>query len=296
MEIRQLRYLVTIVETGGFTRAAERVHVAQPGVSAQIRLLERELGQALLDRSSRTVRLTDAGAAVLPHARAALRAIDDLRDAADQMAGLLRGRVRLGMVTSCGVPDMPALLERFHRVYPGIDISLVEDNSHALMDRLRDGTLDVALVALGMRDPEGLTLSVITDEELVAVVARGGPLSEQDTIGLGTLVDHTLISMPVGSGMRGVLDELCTAAAVKPRIGLEATNPRMLADLAARGLGVAIVPESTAREHEQQVHTVRIISPSIRGRLAMAWRTDGQRSAAAHALVDMIEQQPGAKP
>jgi DNA-binding transcriptional LysR family regulator len=294
MEIRQLRYLVTIVETGGFTRAAERVHVAQPGVSAQIRQLERELGQELLDRSGRSVRLTDAGAAVLPHAQAVLRAIDDLRDAADQMAGLLRGRIRVGMVTSCGVPDVPVLLERFHRRYPGIDISLVEDSSHALMDQVRDGTLDMALVAFGMRDPEGLTLSVIADEELVAVVSHGHPLSEQDTVGLGVLVDHTLITMPVGSGIRGVLDELCTAAGVKPHIALEATNPRMLAELAARGLGVAIVPESTAREHEPELHALRIVRPPIRGRLAMAWRTDGQRSAAARALVDMIEQ--GANP
>src|SRR5262245_9221297 len=128
MEIRQLRYLVTIVEAGGFTRAAERVHVAQPGVSSQIRLLERELGQELLDRSGRAVSLTDAGAAVLPYARAALRALDDLRDVADEMAGLMRGHVRLGMVTSCGVPNMPLLLERFHRDHPGIDITLTEDN------------------------------------------------------------------------------------------------------------------------------------------------------------------------
>lgn len=296
MEIRQLRYLVTIVETGGFTRAAERVHVAQPGVSAQIRQLERELGQELLDRSGRTVRLTDAGEAVLPHARAALRAIDDLRDVADELAGVMRGRVRLGMVTSCGVPDMPVLLDRFHTVYPGIDISLVEDNSHSLMDRVRDGSLDVALVALGMRDPAGLTLSVITDEELVAVVAHDDPLSKQDTIGLGVLAERTLICMPPGSGMRGVLDELCTAAAVKPRIGLEATNPQMLATLAARGLGVAIVPESTARENEHHLHTVRIVRPRVRGRLAFAWHVDGQRSVAARALVDLIERLPGAKP
>jgi DNA-binding transcriptional LysR family regulator len=289
MEIRQLRYLVTIVETGGFTRAAERVHVAQPGVSAQIRQLERELGQELLDRSGRSVRLTDAGAAVLPYARAALRALDDLRDVADEMAGLVRGRVRLGMVTSCGVPDVPTLLERFHRRYPGIDISLVEDNSHALMDQVRDGTLDVALVAIGTRDPDGLTLSVIADEELVAVVAHGDPLSDQDTIGLGALVDHTLISMPAGSGMRGVLDELCTAAGLRPRIGLEATNPQMLAELAARGLGVAIVPASGAAEHRERLHTLRIVRPTPRGRLALAWRADGQRGAAARALVDMVE-------
>ena len=287
MEIRQLRYLVTIVEAGGFTRAAERVHVAQPGVSAQIRLLERELGQELLDRSGRSVRLTDAGAAVLPYARAALRAIDDLRDVADEMAGLVRGHVRLGMVTSCGVPDMPALLERFHRVHPGIDISLVEDNSYALVDQLRDGTLDVALIALTMKTPEGLELAVIADVPIVAVVAHGEPLSDQETVGLGALEEHTLISMPVGSGMRSVLDEACTAAGVRPRIGLEATNPRMLAQLAARGLGVAIVPASTAHEHADQLHALKIVRPALRGRLAMAWRADGQRSTAARALIDM---------
>lgn len=287
MEIRQLRYLVTIVEAGGFTRAAERVHVAQPGVSAQIRLLERELGQELLDRSGRSVRLTDAGAAVLPYARAALRAIDDLRDMADEMAGLVRGHVRLGMVTSCGVPDMPVLLERFHRDYPGIDISLAEHNSHALVDQLRDGTLDVALIALTMKDPEGLELAVIADEAIVAVVAHGEPLSDQETVGLGALEEHTLISMPVGSGMRSVLDEACTAAGVRPRIGLEATNPQMLAQLAARGLGVAIVPESTALEHADQLHALKIVRPTLRGRLAMAWRADGPRSTAARALIDL---------
>jgi DNA-binding transcriptional LysR family regulator len=292
MEIRQLRYLVTIVETGGFTRAAERVHVAQPGVSAQIRQLERELGQELLDRSGRAVRLTDAGAAVLPYARAALRAIDDLRDVADEMAGLVRGHVRLGMVTSCGVPDMPVLLERFHRDYPGIDITLTEDNSYALVDQLRDGALDVALIALTRKDPEGLELAVIADEEIVAVVAYGEPLSDRETVGIGALEEHTLISMPVGSGVRSVLDETCTAAGVRPRIGLEATNPQMLVQLAARGLGVAIVPESTAVDNAEVVHMVRIVPSMMRGRLAMAWRADGQRSTAARALIDMARGAP----
>jgi DNA-binding transcriptional LysR family regulator len=287
MEIRQLRYLVTIVEAGGFTRAAERVHVAQPGVSAQIRLLERELGQELLDRSGRTVRLTEAGAAVLPFARAALRAIDSLRDTADEMAGLMRGRVRLGMVTSCGVPDMPLLLARFHREYPGIDITLVEDSAYALVDQLRDGELDLALIALSSKDPEGLELAVIADEPIVAVVPHGEPLSHQERIGLGALEQHTLISMPVGSGIRAVLDEVCTAAGVRPRIGLEATNLEMLAQLAIRGLGVAIVPESSAREHADDLHMLRIDPAVLRGRLAMAWRAGGHRSTAARALIEL---------
>ncbi|MFJ7724033.1 LysR family transcriptional regulator, partial [Rhodococcus erythropolis] len=91
MELRQLEYFVTVVEEANFTRAAERLHVAQPGVSAQVKRLERELGQELLDRSGRTVRLTDAGRAVLPHAYAALAAVQSTRDAVDALNGLVRG-------------------------------------------------------------------------------------------------------------------------------------------------------------------------------------------------------------
>src|SRR4051794_18641989 len=100
MELRQLAYFVAVVEEANFTRAAEKMHVAQPGVSAQVRLLERELGQVLLDRSGRTVRVTEVGAAVLPFARAALDAVSGVRLVVDEMAGLVRGRVALGMITS----------------------------------------------------------------------------------------------------------------------------------------------------------------------------------------------------
>lgn len=99
MDLRQLRYFLTVVEEANFTRAAERLHLAQPGISAQIRRLERELGQQLLERSGRGVRVTEAGAAVLPYARAALEAAEGVRQTAGEFAGLLRGRVRVGVVS-----------------------------------------------------------------------------------------------------------------------------------------------------------------------------------------------------
>src|SRR6266511_2587248 len=102
MELHQLAYFVAVAEEGNFTRAAAKLHVAQPGVSAQIRRLERELGQPLLDRSGRTVRLTEVGAAALSHARAALAAVERVREAVDELAGLVRGQVAMGMVTSAG--------------------------------------------------------------------------------------------------------------------------------------------------------------------------------------------------
>src|SRR5215470_6493098 len=109
MELRQLQYFVTVVEEANFTRAAARMHVAQPGVSAQIRQLERELGHELLDRGGRSVTVTEVGAAVLPFARAALAAVEGARLAVDELAGLVRGHVAFGMITSHAF-DIPGLL------------------------------------------------------------------------------------------------------------------------------------------------------------------------------------------
>src|ERR1700716_1395811 len=139
MELRQLEYFVAVVEEANFTRAAAKVHVAQPGVSAQIRRLERELGQTLLDRSGRTVRLTDVGAAVLPYARAALAAVAGARLAVDELAGLMRGRVAVGMVTSGFAVVLSDLLADFHQEHPAVEITLSEANSDSLLDALRKG-------------------------------------------------------------------------------------------------------------------------------------------------------------
>src|SRR3954462_5885334 len=106
MELRQLEYFIAVAEEASFTRAAARVGIAQPGVSAQVRQLERELGEPLLDRSGRTVRLTDVGAAVLPFARAALEAVAAVRLVVDEYTGLVRGRVAIGMIVACSSVDL----------------------------------------------------------------------------------------------------------------------------------------------------------------------------------------------
>ena len=151
MELRQLQYLVAVADEASFTKAAAQAHVAQPGVSAQIRRLERELGQVLLDRSGGTVRVTEAGAAVLPYARAALAAVAAVRDTADALAGLTRGHLTVGIVGSISSPslDVPGLLAGFHHDHPGIEVTLTEAGSDALIGALRTGRLDVALIAVG---------------------------------------------------------------------------------------------------------------------------------------------------
>ncbi|GHF33939.1 DNA-binding transcriptional LysR family regulator [Amycolatopsis bartoniae] len=284
MELRQLEYFVAVAEERNFTRAAERVHVAQPGVSAQIRRLERELGQELLDRSGRGVRLTDAGSAVLPYARAALAAVAGARAAVDELTGLLRGRVAVGMVTSHNV-DLPGLLAAFHRDHPGVEVTLTEAGSAQLVEGLRDGTLDAALVSAGPEPPPGLGFVVVTDEAITAAVAPDHELAGLAEIPLAELRDRPLISLPPGTGIRSHLEHACAAAGFRPRIVCEAGDPSVLAQFAAHGLGVAILPDSLARSRPG-LHPLAIVAPRLRGRLVFAWRTDGPVSPAARALLD----------
>jgi DNA-binding transcriptional LysR family regulator len=298
MELRQLEYFVAVAEETNFTKAAARVHVAQPGVSAQIRKLERELGQALLDRSGRAVRLTEAGAAVLPYARAALAAVDGARLAVDELAGLLRGRVAVGTVTS--VPsedlDLPGFLADFHRDHPAVEITLSEDNSDRMIEALRDGRLDLALVNLGGKTPPGIETRVVTDERLVAAVNRDEPLAARTAITLKAIRERPLISLPRGTGIRSLIDEACAAAGFRPRIAFEAGDPNVLARLASQGLGVAILPESLAYFYREELHAIAITRPRLRGRLELAWRAEGPINPAARALInrarDMLEDPP----
>lgn len=288
MEIRQLEYFVAVAEEANFTRAAERIHVAQPAVSAQIARLERELGQPLLDRSRRAVRLTAAGEAALPYARQVLRAINDVRTAVDDVGELVRGSVTIGTVTSHNV-DMPTLLAEFHSAYPAVEITLTTDDSDALVDGVQSGRLDLAIASVGPDEvPDGLAIEVTTDEAIVVVVGPGDPWSRRASIGLQALTGRPLIALPVGAGIRRRLDDACAAARVTARVAFEASTPHELADLAERGLGPAVVPKSVSRSRPD-LHAIAI-TPELRGRLVLTWRAAAPMSPAAAALVDLARR------
>ncbi|MFI9100566.1 LysR family transcriptional regulator [Streptomyces fildesensis] len=286
MELRQLEYLVTVTEEASFTKAAAKLHVAQPGVSAQIRQLERELGQDLLDRSGRTVRPTEVGAAVLPYARAALAAVAGARQAVEELTGLVRGHVAVGTVTSLGqAVDVAGLLADFHHSHPAVEIGLIEDTSDNLLQALLTGRLDVAVVSLAGELPPGIGVQVVVDEPFVVAVAPGDPLADRTSIALDALAGRPLMCLPRGTGLRTVVDHACAAAGFRPRIAFEAGDPTVLAQFAVRGLGVAILPESLARSYPGELHAVNLTRPKLRGRLALAWRTEGPSGPAARALV-----------
>lgn len=284
MELRQLEYFAAVAAERNFTRAAAKLHVAQPGVSAQIRQLERELGQPLLDRSGRVTTLTEAGKAVLPFARAALGAVAGARVAVDELAGLLRGHVAVGMVVQCASLDLPELLARFHRRYPAIEITLTEDNSARLIERVRDGSYDLAFIGLGEQDPPGLALHVVVDEPIVAVVSADSP-DKRSSVRLADLADRTLIGLPRGTGLRTAVEDGFATVGVPLHIAFEASDPRTLARLAARGLGMAFIPASVAAVYGDGLRVMSIRDPEVRARLGLVWRTEDSVGPAARALV-----------
>jgi DNA-binding transcriptional LysR family regulator len=300
MELHQLEYLVAVAEEASFTRAAARVRVAQPAVSAQIRKLEGELGVELIDRSARPARLTAAGQAVLPHARSALRAVAGAQLAADELCGLVRGQVRVGMVSGCAVPELTDALAGFHHRYPGIAIALFEDASSALVTALREGSCDLALIGTAGPPADGLSTALVAEEPLVAAVTPDHPLAGRSSVPLRSLAGEPLICLPPGTGVRAALDAGCAAAGFTPTVAFEASALPMVARLAERGLGIAVTPSSTVSRAASSgvsaaasstmgpgLRAVPITEPGLSSRLEFAWnpavRGPAARMLAEHA-------------
>ncbi|MER5759390.1 LysR substrate-binding domain-containing protein [Streptomyces sp. NPDC002082] len=272
MELRQLEYFVAVAEERNFTRAAERVHISQSGVSAQIRRLEEELGAELFDRSARTATLTVAGKAALEHARTALAATGALAQAVGEVTGLIRGRLTVGMVVGCTLTPLFDALAAFHRAHPGVELALLEDNSDRLVQAVRAGSVDLALVGTAATTPDGLEALTLVSERLVVAVPAGHPLAVADRVTLRDLGGYPVICMPPGTGLRTVLDQACAGQGLRPAIALEAGAADAMADLAARGLGVAVLSASMADSYRDRL-TARIIEDvEIPALLSLVWR------------------------
>ena len=240
MELRQLAYFVAVAEEANFTRAAERVHISQSGVSAQVRQLERNLGATLFDRSTRTATLTPAGAVALGPARAALAAADAVRHAVDDVNGLYRGRLTLGMVTACTLAPLFDGLAAFHRPprrrgHPGRGHVRPAGRRRALRGR-RPG----AGGAAGRR--RRASRRTWWSASTWWPPCRPGTRWPR---GHGHRPARPrrppVVSLPVGTGVQAAFDRACARRGVRPRVAVQASAPGAVADLAARGIGVAVL-------------------------------------------------------
>ncbi|MCF8608364.1 LysR family transcriptional regulator [Gordonia sp. HY442] len=286
MELHQLKYLVAVADLGSFTAAAADLHVSQSGVSAQVAKLEHELGHRLFDRRARSVSITDAGLEVLPHARAALASVTTIGTVSDELSGMMRGSLRLGTVIGCTVPGYLAGFAAFRRSYPGVSVSVVEDNSDRLIVGLAAGRLDVALVAHAEDLPATITALTVIREPLAAVVPTDHPWADRDTVSCADLAEATVLSLPAGTGVRSALTATCAAAHVDVTPSVAAYSPEAVLALVELGSGVGVL---TATMADGRATLVAIpVADSVQTSLSLA--SASAPSAAARAMTAALTE------
>ncbi|WP_126637634.1 LysR family transcriptional regulator [Embleya hyalina] len=247
MELQQMRYVVAVAETNSFTRAAERCLVVQSALSHQIARLERELGARLFARTSRRVRLTPAGEAFLPAARQCLDAAERAAAEVAAAVGEVRGRLAVGLIPTVSAADIPDALGDFRRRYPQVRISLRVGASDDLIDRVRDGTLDVAFLGLPTTaHPQGVAAHELGRDHLVAMVAPDHPLAAASTVDLHRLSAEVFVDLPAGTAGRIQSDQAFAAAGLTRDVAFEITTTDFIPRLVGRGLCVAMLPAAYA--------------------------------------------------
>lgn len=273
MELHQLRYACAVAETGNFSRAAERCQIAQPSLSQQVLKLEEELGAKLFDRLGRGIRLTEAGRAFLPHARAILDQVDLARASVASNNTDVRGSVTLGAIPTIAPYLIPRYTAAFTKRFPEARLRIVEETTPVLIEGLRDLSIDFALLALPLRHKD-LELQPIRTEPLLAAVPEKHPLASSDTLSLAELRGESLVVLRDGHCFRDLSLAICRRANVNPNIAFESGQFSSILGMVAAGIGLSLVPEMAVDRHAgcryiplRESRAVRtIVVASLRGR------------------------------
>ncbi|WP_078871143.1 LysR family transcriptional regulator [Streptomyces caatingaensis] len=285
MTLRQLQYLVTIVDSGSFTRAAERLHVSQPALSRQLQSLERSCGGPLIERGARPVLLTPLGRAVLPHARATLAEVDRANSAAQRVSGSRRPELRVATLYSVSFGVLPPALAAWRRERSDVLLSLVEQlHAGDLQEAMTDGGADVAIGP----PPADWTGPVypLGSEEFVVVLGADDPLVHRSgsQVRLTELAGREWVHYTAPNGLARILDCACANAGFEPRVAVQTQQTATALQLAAAGLGPALFPANIVPA--ELTSRVRIPDPPVRRMLAAYTR--GHPDALTAAFLDTL--------
>ena len=286
MELQQLRYFCAIADTGSFTRAAQQTHVSQPSLSQQIRKLEDELGARLFDRLGRAVQLTELGRSFLPRARAILRDLEAARSDVVERKMSISGPISVGVIPTIAPYFLPPILAAFSRKFPEVRVTVAEEITPLLLERLRAGTMDVAIVALPLqaRSHDFQTFP-LTVEKLYAVLPKHHALAKRRAVSLEMLQDDPFLLLRDGHCFRETAVAACKRARLNPKIIFESGQFSSILSMVSTGLGVSIVPAMAVEKRpgcryvplmdERAVRTIGVVTLNGRSltRAGMAFLT-----------------------
>jgi DNA-binding transcriptional LysR family regulator len=291
MELRHLEHFLAVAEERSFTRAAGRLHLVQSALSVSVKNLERELGAQLFDRTTHSVQLTDAGAALVVEARRTLAAAEAARDAVAAVRGGVRGTVRMGIMHSLALIDLAGLLTRYHRQYPEVRLvpSPAEGGSAELARAVSDGRLDLAFASPPAGSSKDLNVHSIAAEEMLLACPPDHPLARRRHIALSELDGERFVDYPPGWGTRLGVDRLFADAGLNRLIEVEVGDVPTVAELVRAGFGFAFISPSTLPQTHDLI--LRHTRPHPEFSVCLVTPTTRPITAAARAFIDLVHSE-----
>jgi len=253
MELSQLRYVVAIAEKGNFTRASERLDIAQPSISQQIIKLEKELGHKLFHRLGRKAVLTEAGAVFVERARRILFEVETASKELSDHPSLER-RITVGAISTVAPYLLPAMIQRCRKRYPNLQINIKENFTYNLIQGVLEGELDLGIGSMPIKDPR-LSVETLLKEPLLLVVAKGHPLATRPDVKAADLAEETFAMLGTSSSLAAQVQSFCGDNHFEPRIGFVCSQVATVKALVAVGAGISILPR-VARAPEDRAELV----------------------------------------
>lgn len=290
MNLRDLKYLIALADLRHFGKAADACFVSQPTLSTQVRKLEEELGVTLVERAPRKVMLTPTGQDVVQRARRIVADVEQMREAARRSKDPESGSLRLGVFPTLGPYLLPHVVPHLRERFPQLELLLVEEKSDVLLQRLREGRLDAALLALPVHD-EQLHAEFLFDEPFVLAAPRGHELTSRASLDVDELSDETLLLLEDGHCLRDQALDVCRLSGAHEKSGFRATSLETLRQMVAAGVGVTLLPALSVHAPVAQPAGIQLVAfraPVPSRRIALVWRKSSAMDRFLQQLADTI--------
>jgi len=292
MDFRQIRTFRSVAELGSLSKAADKLRIAQPALSRQIKLLEHELRTELFTRSGRGMVLTEAGRILLSRTAGIVRQIDQIRDDIQSAAGAPSGRVVLGLVPTVSCVLSTRLAQRTVETYPGISLCIVESYSGHLIEWLHRGEMDLAII-YGPSADLHLDLQSLGRDQIVAVGPRGSGLARKKEVGIDWLLRQKLVLPSHSHGLRALIERAAAKKKLQLDVQLEADSFRVLTSLVEAGLGYTLLPPSSVRGEirERRLETATLSGQAPMRELLIASPLDHPDSTATSVITALLQSE-----
>ncbi|MGE6230857.1 LysR family transcriptional regulator [Paenibacillus chitinolyticus] len=296
MDVRNLASVLEVAKQQNFTKAAEILHMTQPTLSKLVKSMEDELGVTLFDRSGKTVKLTDAGAAAIQRMQVILQSVNDLYTTLDDVSQLKTGTIRIGLPPVISTVFFPRVIAPFQRKYPAIQFVMIEEGAKTVEQRVLDGSIDMGVVISPDEDSSLGRLPFIR-QYVSLVLHRAHPLAERETVSLADLSREPFLLFAKGFAVRHHVLDACHSAGFHPAIAHESSQWDLLVEMVAGGLGVSFIPEPiTSKIANPDVRVIPKTSPGIPWNLYVLWNKERYASYAMRELLEFIgEKAEGAE-